>query len=44
MQEVHGDYETSFSFSAKPAIQNPNIRLGVFLAKMRGHVQHGRPN
>ena len=25
-------------------IQNANIRPGVFLAKMRGHVRYGRPN
>ena len=36
MQEVHSGHASSFSFFVKPAIQNPNIRPGVFLAKMKG--------
>ena len=33
---VHADHVPSFLFFAKPAIQNPNIQPGVFLAKMKG--------
>ena len=36
MQEVHGGHAPSFLFFAKPAIQNPNIQPGVFLARMKG--------
>ena len=35
MQEVRGGHAPSFLFFAKPAIENPNIQLGVFLAKMK---------
>ena len=34
-EEVRGDHVLSFSFFAKPAIQNPNIQPGMFLAKMK---------
>ena len=45
MQEVVlGDHVLSFLFFARPAIQNPNIHPGVFLAKMRGHIRYRRPN
>ena len=36
MHDVRGDHVPSFLFFAKPAIQNPNIQPGVFLAKMKG--------
>ena len=36
-KEVRGDHVPSFLFFAKPAIQNPNIQPGVFLAKMKSH-------
>ena len=31
-EKVCGDHVLSFLFSAKPAIQNPNIHQGMFLA------------
>ena len=34
MQDVHGGHTPSFLFFAKPAIQNPDIQTGMFLAKM----------
>ena len=37
MHDVRGDHVPSFSFFAKPAIQNPNIQPGMFLAKMKSH-------
>ena len=36
-KEVRGYHVLSFSFFAKPAIQNPNIQPAVFLAKMKSH-------
>ena len=36
-KEVSGDHVPSFLFFANPAIQNPNIQKGVFLAKMNSH-------
>ena len=36
MQEVHSGHAPGFLFFAKPAIQNPNIQPGVFLARMKG--------
>ena len=35
MQEVRSGHALGFLFFAKPAIQNPNIQPGVFLAKMK---------
>ena len=35
MQEVRGDHAPNFLFFAKPAIQNPDIQPGIFLAKMK---------
>ena len=43
-RQVRGDHAPSFLFLAKPAMQNPNIQQGVFLAKMKGHVQYGLLN
>ena len=36
MQEVCGGRAPSILFFAKPAIQNPSIQPGVFLATMKG--------
>ena len=35
MQRCCGGHRSNFLFFAKPAIQNPNIQPGVFLAKVK---------